>query len=138
MTARADALSPREQEVLALIAAGKTNQQIADELIISRATANRHVHNIITKLGVSNRTEAVGLASVKTPPGNGLESAPAAGPALQLPPALAVLPNPSKTCCQHPQRKPHKQSLKCVATPSARAGLMMRSISHHWGWQTWS
>ena len=44
-------LSPREFEVLALVGAGRTNRQIADSLVISAATAERHVHNILTKLG---------------------------------------------------------------------------------------
>lgn len=51
-------LSAREQEVLALIALGSSNADIAQELVIAEATAARHVHNILTKLGVANRTEA--------------------------------------------------------------------------------
>ena len=51
-------LSARETEVLALIAAGRTNEQIAAALVISGWTAARHVHNILTKLGCANRTEA--------------------------------------------------------------------------------
>jgi DNA-binding CsgD family transcriptional regulator len=56
-------LSKREQEVLALIAAGKTDAQIAEALCISVRTASRHVHNILTKLDASNRTEAVALGA---------------------------------------------------------------------------
>lgn len=56
-------LSSREQEVVALIAAGKTDAQIAAALSISLGTASRHVHNILTKLDASNRTEAVVLAA---------------------------------------------------------------------------
>ncbi|MGH2633230.1 MAG: helix-turn-helix domain-containing protein, partial [Tepidiformaceae bacterium] len=55
-------LSPREREVVALMAVGKTNAQIADALVVSPATASRHVHNILTKLGISRRGEAVAYA----------------------------------------------------------------------------
>jgi pimeloyl-ACP methyl ester carboxylesterase/DNA-binding CsgD family transcriptional regulator len=51
-------LSLREREVLALIAAGKTDAQIAEALTIASATASRHVHNILEKLGMSRRSEA--------------------------------------------------------------------------------
>jgi pimeloyl-ACP methyl ester carboxylesterase len=52
------ALSSREREVLALVAAGKTDAQIATALSIAPATASRHVHNILTKIGASRRSEA--------------------------------------------------------------------------------
>ena len=51
-------LSAREVEVLRLVAAGRSNQQIADELVISRNTVRRHVSNVFDKTGVANRTEA--------------------------------------------------------------------------------
>ncbi len=51
-------LSAREVEVLRLVALGKGNQEIADELVISLNTAIRHVSNIFTKIGARNRTEA--------------------------------------------------------------------------------
>ncbi len=51
-------LSSRESEVVALIAAGKTNREIAEALVISETTAARHVHNILVKLELSNRAEA--------------------------------------------------------------------------------
>ena len=60
--ARAFGLTRREQEVLTLVAAGRTNQQIADELFISSSTAGVHVSNILSKLGVSSRTEAAAVA----------------------------------------------------------------------------
>lgn len=52
-------LSPREIEVLSLIAAGKTNREIANVLFISEGTAKTHVLSIHEKLGVNDRTEAV-------------------------------------------------------------------------------
>jgi len=52
-------LTPRELEVLPLMAQGKSNPEIAEILAISRATAKVHVHHIINKLGVSDRTQAV-------------------------------------------------------------------------------
>ena len=55
-------LTRREQEVLALIAAGRSNQQIADELVISLGTVKRHISNIYRKLGVRRRTQAVAWA----------------------------------------------------------------------------
>ena len=55
-------LSDRESEVLRLVAAGKSNQQIADELVISVNTVNRHVSNIFDKIGVANRAQATAYA----------------------------------------------------------------------------
>ncbi|HVX31005.1 MAG TPA: response regulator transcription factor [Nitrolancea sp.] len=55
-------LSPRERDVLALMKRGLSNRAIADELIISRSTVDFHVSNILGKLGVSSRTEAVAFA----------------------------------------------------------------------------
>jgi DNA-binding CsgD family transcriptional regulator len=55
-------LTAREAEVLRLVAAGWTNQQIADELFITRKTASVHVSNIMGKLGATNRGEAAALA----------------------------------------------------------------------------
>jgi len=52
-------LSERELEVLRLMAAGLSNQQIADRLIISLSTTKNHVHNILEKLNVRGRTQAV-------------------------------------------------------------------------------
>lgn len=54
-----DPLSPREQEVLSLLAAGFSNQQIADHMVISLNTAKRHVKHLLAKLVVTNRTQAV-------------------------------------------------------------------------------
>ena len=50
-------LSPRELEVLRLIAAGNSNPQIAEQLVIAPATVGRHVSNLLAKTGLSNRTE---------------------------------------------------------------------------------
>jgi DNA-binding NarL/FixJ family response regulator len=53
-----EVLSPRELAVLRLIARGRTNRQIAYDLLVSVSTVKKHVHQIITKLGVSDRTQA--------------------------------------------------------------------------------
>jgi len=52
-------LTPRELEVLGLMKLGRTNREIAADLVISLGTAKNHVEHIITKLGVSDRTQAV-------------------------------------------------------------------------------
>ena len=52
-------LTPREVEVLGFLLRGKTNEEIASSLSISRATAKVHVRHIIAKLGLSDRTQAV-------------------------------------------------------------------------------
>jgi len=58
----AGGLTAREVEVLRLVAAGKTNRAIADELVISEKTVARHVSNIFTKLGLSSRSGATAYA----------------------------------------------------------------------------
>lgn len=52
-------LTPREREVLLLMAEGKSNQEIADELFIALKTVKVHVSNILSKLDVEDRTQAV-------------------------------------------------------------------------------
>jgi DNA-binding CsgD family transcriptional regulator len=58
-----DGLSSRELDVLRLIATGKSNPQIADELVLSINTVQRHVSNILSKTGLANRTEAASYAT---------------------------------------------------------------------------
>jgi NarL family two-component system response regulator LiaR len=68
--AEVDPLTKREVEVLQLVARGQSNQEIADELVISEATVRTHVSNILGKLHVASRTQAAlyalrkGLASL--------------------------------------------------------------------------
>ena len=67
-------LSPREKEVLGVLAEGRSNREIAQRLFISERTVAVHVGNILAKLGVSGRVEAatvawrLGLGSVPRPP----------------------------------------------------------------------
>ena len=58
-----DGLTQREVEVLCLIAAGKTDRDIAEELVIAESTVRRHVSNIYAKIGASNRVEAATYAT---------------------------------------------------------------------------
>ena len=55
-------LTPREREILALVAAGRSNGEIGKQLFISTKTVSVHVSNILAKLGASGRTEAAALA----------------------------------------------------------------------------
>ena len=55
-------LTEREREILALLAAGRSNPQIAGALFISPKTASVHVSNILAKLGVASRVEAAAVA----------------------------------------------------------------------------
>lgn len=57
-----DALTPREIDVLRLIAAGNSNKRIADKLSIAEASVKSHVENILSKLGANDRTHAVTIA----------------------------------------------------------------------------
>ncbi len=55
-------LTEREKEILQLMVEGLSNSQIADRLVLSQSTAKFHVSNVLSKLGVATRTEAVALA----------------------------------------------------------------------------
>jgi len=60
--ARPDGLSPREIDVLRLVAQGRSNRDIGAELFISEHTAANHVRSILRKTSSANRTEAAGYA----------------------------------------------------------------------------
>ncbi|WP_194288747.1 helix-turn-helix transcriptional regulator, partial [Ornithinicoccus halotolerans] len=62
LAAGPDGLTPRELQVLGLVAAGLTNPQIASSLYLSEKTVSRHLGNIFTKLGVRSRTAAAAYA----------------------------------------------------------------------------
>jgi len=59
------ALTPRERQVAALVADGRSNKAIAEELVISPATAARHVANILAKLGFSSRSQIAAWAAAR-------------------------------------------------------------------------
>jgi DNA-binding NarL/FixJ family response regulator len=65
VTSDDSALSGRERQVLALLAAGRTNREMAAELSVSLATVKTHLVRLYSKLGVSNRNEALGRAVAK-------------------------------------------------------------------------
>ena len=54
-----DALTEREREVATLIAQGRTNAEIADELVLSKRTVEKHISNLLSKLGMTNRAQIV-------------------------------------------------------------------------------
>jgi LuxR family maltose regulon positive regulatory protein len=62
VTGLADPLTRRELEVLALLAAGRSNQAIAGQLVVTLDTVKKHVSHVLSKLGAANRTEAVARA----------------------------------------------------------------------------
>jgi DNA-binding NarL/FixJ family response regulator len=57
-----DALTPREHEVLELVATGRSNREIAAALFISAKTVSVHISNLLGKLEAGSRTEAVAIA----------------------------------------------------------------------------
>jgi two-component system nitrate/nitrite response regulator NarL len=65
------ALTDREKQVLASVSKGKQNKIIAAELALSEHTVKLHIHNVIAKLGVNNRTEAAVLYLADRPKVNG-------------------------------------------------------------------
>jgi LuxR family maltose regulon positive regulatory protein len=60
--AMVEPLTRREVEVLGLLAAGRSNQRIAEELVVTLDTVKKHVSHLLDKLGAANRTEAVARA----------------------------------------------------------------------------
>jgi FixJ family two-component response regulator len=63
LSQRFEAISPREREVLGLVAEGLTNQDIARRLVLSEHTVHRHMTNILRKLGLTSRAAAASLAT---------------------------------------------------------------------------
>jgi DNA-binding CsgD family transcriptional regulator/Tfp pilus assembly protein PilF len=64
-TAAAGGLTEREREVVGLVADGRTNRQIAEQLVIAEHTAERHIENILGKLGLTSRVQIAAWATAK-------------------------------------------------------------------------
>ena len=80
-------LSPRQREILALVAAGRTSKEIASALGISESTVNWHLANVFARLGASSRAEAVAIAMREE--GDGGDPQPDASPASARLPSIA-------------------------------------------------
>lgn len=73
-----DGLTPREAEILALIAEGLSNTEIAERLIVSEATVKSHINHLLSKIGASGRAQAVSYAYQRgIAPGSATPSPPA-------------------------------------------------------------
>ena len=66
---RAPPLTARELEVAALVARGLSNREIAEQLVISERTADRHMSNILDKLGLAHRAQVAAWATEQRLPG---------------------------------------------------------------------
>jgi DNA-binding NarL/FixJ family response regulator len=64
-----DALTPRETEILQLVAEGLSNKEIAARLSITEGTVKNHVHNALERLHLTNRTQAAAYVVRHAPPG---------------------------------------------------------------------
>ena len=64
-------LTPRELQVARLIAGGRSNKEIAAELVISQRTAEDHVEHILTKLGFTSRAQVAAWVAASQPDGEG-------------------------------------------------------------------
>ena len=69
-------LTPREMQVARLISAGRSNKEIAAELVISQRTAEGHVERILTKLGFTSRAQVAAWITASRPDGEGRLAAP--------------------------------------------------------------
>ena len=69
-------LTPREMQLARLVAGGRSNKDIAAELVISRRTAEGHVERILAKLGFTSRAEVAAWVAAFQPDGEGCLAAP--------------------------------------------------------------
>ena len=83
-------LSPRQREILALVAAGRTSKEIASDLGIAESTVNWHISNVFGRLGASSRAEAVALAMREEAEGPQSDTPVAKRPARRPLPPLPV------------------------------------------------
>ncbi len=121
-----DALTGREREVLAQVAAGRSNREIGERLFISQKTASVHVSNILAKLGAATRTQAAAIAHQEGRD-RGRLSPPGSVP--HLPPLLLLLLFHSLPPFRNPPPPPAEPPEVCHA---GEARLMPSTGSRRW------
>jgi DNA-binding CsgD family transcriptional regulator len=129
-----DPLTPRENEILALVRAGRSSKEIARELGITRSTVRCHVQRVLTKLGVASRLQAAAisppqsdaisppLSDAISPPPSTVVSPPSPAAVAARPPAGSHPPDPppSRISGLTPRET---QVLRCIAVGIGRAEI---------------
>jgi DNA-binding CsgD family transcriptional regulator len=95
-----DELTPREHEVATLLARGYSNKQIAQSLVLTQGTVANHVAHILSKLGVTNRTQVAALILGRT------DEATENGSVVQLPSRPDTAQNPTRMRWSHSANSP--------------------------------
>lgn len=121
-----DPLTPRENEILALVRHGRSSKEIARELGITRSTVRCHVQRVLTKLGVASRLQAAAISpppsDAISPPPSTVVSPPSPATVSARPPAGSHPPHPppSRISGLTPRET---QVLRCIAVGIGRAEI---------------
>lgn len=121
-----DPLTPRENEILALVRDGRSSKEIARELGITRSTVRCHVQRVLTKLGVASRLQAAAISpppsDAISPPPSTVVSPPSPATVSARPPAGSHPPDPppSRISGLTPRET---QVLRCIAVGIGRAEI---------------